>query len=161
MGVHEKDDGVPEEVVLKNAQAKAGYVASKLNEGLVIGADTVVVLGDAMIGKALTDEEAAVMLADLQGRTHRVLTGLAVVDASSKREEVDVVETLVTFQSLADEEIARYVASGEPLGKAGAYAVQERGALFVEEIDGCFYNVVGLPLARLNSLIKRYEVFLI
>ena len=72
-----------------------------------------------------------------------------------------MVETLVTFQSLTEEEIVRYVASGEPLGKAGAYAVQERGALFVEEIDGCFYNVVGLPLARLNSLLKRYGVFLI
>jgi septum formation protein len=103
----------------------------------------------------MTDQEATVMLGALQGRTHRVLTGLAVVDASSNRMETDMVETQVTFQPLSEEEIARYVATGEPLGKAGGYAVQELGAVVVEEVDGCFYNVVGLPLARLNTLVKR------
>ena len=160
-GVHEEDDGVPEEVVLRNAKAKAAYVASKLDEGIVIGADTIVVLGDTIIGKAMTDKEATEMLGALQGRTHRVLTGLSVVDASSKRMETDVVETHVTFQPLSDEEIARYVTTGEPLEKAGGYAVQELGAVFVEEVDGCFYNVVGLPLARLNTLVKRLGIALL
>ena len=160
-GVHEEDDGVPEEVVLRNAKAKAAYVASKLDEGIVIGADTIVVLGDTIIGKAMTDREATEMLGALQGRTHRVLTGLAVVDASSKRVETDVVETHVTFQPLSDEEVVRYVATGEPLGKAGGYAVQELGAVFVEEVDGCFYNVVGLPLARLNTIVKRLGIALL
>jgi septum formation protein len=75
--------------------------------------------------------------------------------------ETDIVETHVTFQPLSTEEIARYVATGEPLGKAGGYAVQERGAVFVEELEGCFYNVVGLPLARLNTLVKRLGVALL
>ncbi len=160
-GVHEEDAGVPEEVVLRNAQAKADHVASQLDEGIVVGADTIVVLGDAIIGKAMNDQEAAEMLGALQGRTHRVLTGLAVVDASSKRMETDVVETHVTFQPLSEEEIARYVATGEPLGKAGGYAVQGIGAVIVEEIHGCFYNVVGLPLYGLNVLLEKYGVCLL
>jgi len=160
-GVHEEDDGVPEEVVLRNARAKAGHVASMLDEGIVLGADTIVVLGDAIIGKAMTDQEATEMLTTLQGRIHRVLTGLVVVDASSKRMETDVVETHVTFQPLSEEEIARYVATGEPLGKAGGYAVQGLGAVIVEEVHGCFYNVVGLPLYGLNVLLERFDVRLL
>jgi septum formation protein len=161
VGVHEEDDGVPEEVVLRNAQAKADHVASKVDEGIVIGADTIVVLGDTIIGKAMTDQEATEMLTALQGRTHRVLTGLAVVDASSKRTETDVVETVVTFQPLTEDEVARYVASGEPLGKAGGYAVQGLGAVIVEEVHGCFYNVVGLPLYRLSVLLEKFGVCLL
>jgi septum formation protein len=161
VGVHEEDDGVPEEVVLRNAQAKADHVASKVDEGIVIGADTIVVLGDTIIGKAMTDQEATEMLTALQGRTHRVLTGLAVVDASSKRTETDVVETHVTFQPLTEDEVARYVASGEPLGKAGGYAVQGLGAVIVEEVHGCFYNVVGLPLYRLSMLLETFGVCLL
>jgi septum formation protein len=161
VGVHEEDDGVPEEVVIRNAQAKADHVASKLDEGIVIGADTIVVLGDTIIGKAMTDQEATEMLTALQGRTHRVLTGLAVVDASSKRTETDVVETVVTFQPLTEDEVARYVASGEPLGKAGGYAVQGLGAVIVEEVHGCFYNVVGLPLYRLSVLLEKFGVCLL
>ncbi len=161
VGVHEEDDGVPEEVVLRNAQAKADHVASKLDEGIVIGADTIVVLGETIIGKAMTDQEATEMLTALQGRTHRVLTGLAVVDASSKRTETDVVETVVTFQPLTEDEVARYVASGEPLGKAGGYAVQGLGAVIVEEVHGCFYNVVGLPLYRLSVLLEKFGVCLL
>jgi len=160
-GVHEEDDGIPEEVVVRNARAKVEHVASTIEEGIVVGADTIVVLGDAIIGKAMTDQEATEMLGALEGKTHRVLTGLAVVNASSKQMETDVVETHVTFQPLSTEEIARYVATGEPLGKAGGYAVQERGAVFVEELEGCFYNVVGLPLARLNTLVKRLGVALL
>jgi septum formation protein len=160
-GVHEEEDGVPEEVVLRNAQAKADYVASKLDEGIVVGADTIVVLGDVIIGKAMTDTEATEMLTMLQGRTHRVLTGLAVVDVSSRRNETDIIETHVTFQPLSEEEIARYVATGEPLGKAGGYAVQGLGAVIVEEVHGCFYNVVGLPLHGLNVLLEKFGVCLL
>ena len=160
-GVHEEEDGVPEEVVLRNALAKADYVASKLDEGIVVGADTIVVLGDVIIGKAMTDTEATEMLTTLQGKTHRVLTGLAVVDASSKRVETDVVETLVTFQPLSEGEITGYVATGEPIGKAGGYAVQELGAVIVEEVHGCFYNVVGLPLYGLHVLLKKMGICLL
>jgi septum formation protein len=160
-GVHEEEDGVPEEVVLRNAQAKADHVASKLDEGIVVGADTIVVLGDVIIGKAMTDTEATEMLTMLQGRTHRVLTGLAVVDVSSRRNETDIIETHVTFQPLSEEEIARYVATGEPLGKAGGYAVQDLGAVIVEEVHGCFYNVVGLPLHGLNVLLEKFGVCLL
>lgn len=159
--VHEEDDGVPEGVVLRNAQAKALHVASKLGEGIVLGADTIVVLGDEIIGKAMNDREATAMLRALQGKTHRVLTGLAVVDASSGRMETDVVETQVIFKPLSEEEIDRYVATGEPHGKAGGYAVQGVGAIIVEEVHGCFYNVVGLPLHGLNMLLERFGVSLL
>jgi septum formation protein len=155
-GVREEDDGVPEEVVLRNAKMKAHHIASKLGEGLVLGADTIVVMGDKIIGKAMNDQEATAMLRALQGKTHRVLTGLTVVDASSGRMETDVVETQVTFKPLSEGEIERYVATGEPHGKAGGYAVQGVGAIIVEEIHGCFYNVVGLPLHGLNTLLERF-----
>lgn len=160
-GKVEAATGVPEERALGNASAKARRVAERIGKGLVVGADTLVVVDGRVLGKPGDASEAAVMLRSLSGRVHRVVTGLAVVDAASGREESDVVETMVRMRALSEEEVEAYVATGEPLGKAGGYAIQGVGALLVNEIRGCFYNVVGLPLSRLDGLLKRFGVHIL
>lgn len=148
----------PERLVRELALAKALAVAARERDALVLAADTVVVLGGEVMGKPRDAGEAEEMLARLQGREHRVLTGLALLDAASGRSETAVEETRVRLRPLAAEEIRAYVATGEPLDKAGAYAIQGLGALLVTGIQGCYYNVVGLPLARLGELLRRFGV---
>jgi len=155
-GVEEIQEGDPGEVVTRNAFAKAGKVAGGLNEGLVVGADTIVVVDDIIMGKAEDPREAKAMLAALKGRMHRVLTGLAVVDAETGRRDVAAVETKVWIHPLTDQEIGEYVSTGEPMGKAGGYAIQGAGGALVERIEGCFENVVGLPLSRLRSMLEGF-----
>jgi septum formation protein len=151
----------PEELVVRHALTKARSVAAAHRGRLVLGADTVVVLDGRVFGKPADEDEARAMLAQLAGRTHTVYTGLALVDASSGREAAEAEATGVTMRPLGDEEIAYYVATGEPLDKAGAYAVQGRGALLVERVDGDYFNVVGLPLHRLSKMLAAfgYDVF--
>ena len=132
-----------------------------MGEGIVVGADTVVVFEGRVLGKPRDASEAKDMLRTLRGKVHSVLTGMAVVDAVLGRVETDLVETLVRMRPLSDEEIAAYVATGEPFGKAAGYAIQGVGGLLVEEVRGCFYNVVGLPLSRLDSLLKRFGVHIL
>lgn len=155
-GVEEIQEGDPVEVVTRNASAKASEVACGLSEGLVVGADTVVVVDDIIMGKAEDPQEAKAMLEALKGRMHRVLTGLAVVDAETGRRDVSVVETKVWIHPLTDREIGEYVSTGEPTGKAGGYAIQGAGGALVERIEGCFENVVGLPLSRLRSILGGF-----
>jgi len=119
------------------------------------------VLRGKILGKPRDSEEAKSMLRELSGKTHEVLTGLAVVDASTGKRAVDFVRTRVKFRKLTEEEIASYVATGKPFDKAGAYAIQEKAGLFVERIDGCYFNVVGLPLARLAEILKEFNVTLV
>ena len=147
----------PAEKALKAALAKAMDVARRVEDGIVIGADTIVVLDGEIIGKPSSPEEAVEMLSKLSGRTHEVLTGVAIVDAATMRVESWVERTLVTFRELSRGEILDYVKTGIPLDKAGAYGIQDRAAAFVKRIEGCFYNVVGLPLA---SLVERLAGFL-
>ena len=154
-GVEEIQEGDPREVVTMNASAKARKVAGDLCGGLVVGADTVVV-DENIMGKAEDPPEARVMLAALEGRMHKVLTGLAVVDAETGKSDVAVGETKVWIRSLNDEEIGMYVLTGEPMGKAGGYAIQGAGSALVERIEGCFENVVGLPLSRLRSMLEGF-----
>lgn len=153
--------GRPEEVVSMNSLAKAMRVAGDLEEGVVVGADTVVVKDGRILGKPRSPSEAEEMLKALRGTVHRVLTGISVVDAGSGKRESAVVETRIHMLPLSDDEVDRYVATGEPLGKAGGYAIQGLGSLLVEEVHGCFYNVVGLPLSRLNSVLRGFRVHLI
>lgn len=155
-GVEEIQKGDPRKVVTMNASAKAISVADGLRAGLVIGADTVVVIDGIIMGKAEDPPEASGMLAALEGRMHRVLTGLAVLDAETGRREVAVVETRVWFHPLTGGEIGDYVSTGEPIGKAGGYAIQGAGGALVERIEGCFENVVGLPLLRLKSMLEGF-----
>lgn len=153
--------GRPEEMARENAVAKAVRVAKQFEEGIVVGADTVVTLGGMVLGNPQDPSEAEWMLRALRGSTHKVITGIAVVDARRGRLESDVVETQVKMLPLSDGEISVYVATGESLGKAGGYAIQGLGAILVEEIHGCFYNVVGLPLSRLDVILKRFGVHIL
>ncbi len=139
------------ELALRKAQA----VANTLTAGLVIGADTVVVIDGEVLGKPASPKEAALMLSRLSNRKHQVLTGLAVIDVKKGKAISGVENTLVQFRALSPAEIMAYVETGEPLDKAGAYGIQEKGATLVERIEGCYFNVVGLPVARLVGMLKE------
>ncbi len=121
---------------------------------LVLGADTVVVIGDKILGKPREARDAARMLRLLSGRMHRVLTGICLLGGDGRRRE-EVVETRVWFRGLTRREIQEYVASGEPLDKAGAYAIQGLASKFVKRIQGCYFNVVGLPVSRVHALLQK------
>jgi septum formation protein len=155
-GVKEVHEGAPEEVVIWNATAKASSVAERLSVGLVIGADTVVVIDEAIFGKARDTGKAKAMLKTLSGRAHRVLTGITVVNAETNRKESSVVETKVWFHSLTEEDIEAYIRTGEPFGKAGGYAIQGAGGGLVERIEGSYENIVGLPLSRLRRMLEDF-----
>jgi nucleoside triphosphate pyrophosphatase len=137
---------------------KARAVAREWTGGpaVVLGADTEVVLDGRYLGKPRDAADAVRMLRALSGRTHEVVTGLALVGAPLGPEETLAVTTRVTMIDAGDEEIAAYVATGEPLDKAGAYAVQGLGARLVARVDGCFTNVVGLPVETTRRLLERW-----
>ncbi len=141
---------VPQDLVRRLALAKAELVAARaLGPAIVIAADTLVVLEGAILGKPRTSEDARQMLAKLSGRTHSVMTGVALIRLPDAERREFIETTQVHFASVSNEEIVKYLASGEPFDKAGAYAIQGLGGRFVPRIDGCYFNVVGLPLARL------------
>lgn len=123
---------------------------------IVLGADTIVILDDRVLGKPENPDDARKMLRALTGRTHRVVTGFALVETGSGRNVQDDEQTLVWMRSCTDDEIDAYVATGEPLDKAGAYGAQGYGANLIERVEGCFYNVVGLPLARLVVTLQAF-----
>lgn len=142
--------------VMELAYRKAQAVANQEPEGLVLGADTVVVLGDQVLGKPRSADEAFFMLKQLQGREHRVITGVALVEARSMRYLLGREITRIWMRKLSSSEIESYVATGEPLDKAGAYGIQGKGALLVERIEGCYFNVVGLPLVKVAVMLARF-----
>ena len=125
-------------------------------EPLIIAADTVVAKGNTILGKPHSREEAADMLGLLSGSTHQVYTGFTV--RRGEREETDRFMTTVTFRELSDAEITAYIATGEPMDKAGAYGIQGKGALFVADIRGDYFNVMGLPVYRLGLVLKHFGV---
>ncbi|MCX5970318.1 MAG: Maf family protein [Coprothermobacterota bacterium] len=145
----------PAAAVERLALRKAEECARHLKEGLVLGSDTLVSLDGCILGKPHSRDEAMSMLRKLSGRTHQVWTGLALLDLAEDRRWVEHESTLVTFRPLALEEIDDYVSSGEPLDKAGAYAIQGRAAFFIPRIEGCYFNVVGLPLFKLGILLQK------
>jgi septum formation protein len=153
--------GDPASFVEQAAFAKAEEVAARVGDGLVLGADTVVVIGGEALGKPATTAEAREMLARLSNATHEVYTGLALVlvgGGNAVRRRVGHEMTRVTFRALTPDDIEGYVATGEPMDKAGAYGIQGRGAALVERIEGCYFNVVGLPLARLVEMLREFGV---
>ncbi|SRR6266498_691539 len=142
--------------VARLARAKAEAVAGKLNEWLVLGADTVVLVDSRILGQPRDDEDARRMLQLLNGRWHEVLTGVALVRSGQALQVVvDHEITRVRFAEMSADEIDGYVSSGEPMGKAGAYAIQGRAALFIEEIQGDYFNVVGLPIRLVYEMSRR------
>lgn len=150
----------PEAYVVRVALDKARIAAERAGEGIVIAADTIVVIGDSILGKPADVRDAERMLMSLAGKEHRVVTALAVIDSASSRRLTRISVTKVWFRDLTVREIAAYVATGEPMDKAGAYGIQERGALLVERIEGCYSNVVGLPLSLLGEMLREFGVYL-
>ena len=136
---------------------KAREVAGRLKKGMVLGADTIVHLDGRILGKPKDAEEVREYLRFLSGKTHRVTTGLALVDSGSGREEVVTETTRVRMHQFSEEEIEIYLASGEPFDKAGAYAIQGKGFILIDKIWGSYTNVIGLPVGRLKQLWKRFR----
>ncbi|MDR1689704.1 MAG: Maf family protein [Clostridiales bacterium] len=176
-------DGLkPSEAVIFVAQKKAEFVLKALSEAsnsdncLIIAADTIVVLEEKVIGKPADETDAFNILKSIQGRSHSVFTGVSLINtkqdgasenilsgkAESLRRKITqksfAVKTGVTLKPMTDTDIAKYIKTGEPMDKAGAYAVQGRGCVFVERINGDFYNVMGLPVSRLYSEIKEMGI---
>jgi septum formation protein len=137
------------------ARAAAGQLDISTRDCIVVGADTTVELGGEILGKPRDSAHAREMLARLSGRTHHVLTGIFLLQLPGKVMRAAVEKSAVTFATLTAEEIDAYVASGEPLGKAGGYAIQGLAGRYIPRIEGCYFNVVGLPLARLYALLHE------
>lgn len=144
------------EVTQNLALLKATAVAQHFDDAIIIGADTLVSLDGKLLGKPADDADAFDMLTHLSGTSHEVVTGVALIDAGTGREIVWAETTQVYFRELHSTEIADYIASGETSDMAGAYGIQGRGAAFVQRIEGCYFNVVGLPLA---SFVERLSNF--
>lgn len=141
------EEAMTQEVVMSLALQKAQAVAAEHKEAVVIGSDTVVALDGKILGKPHSEQEACEMLRSLSGRTHKVFTGVAIVCGGKVKNFFD--ETDVEFYSLGDDEIKKYVATGEPTDKAGAYGIQGKGSVLVKRINGDFFSVMGLPIAKL------------
>ncbi len=148
----------PSDLACRNAQIKASDVAGRFLDRWILGADTVVALGDRLFGKPASLQEAEDMLAALQGRTHQVCTGLCLLRRSLAKCDVWHEETQVGFRTLSPAQIRGYLRRIEPLDKAGAYAIQEGGETIVSRVEGSLSNVVGLPLVSLEAMLRRRGV---
>jgi septum formation protein len=152
--VNQKD--IPQVTVMKIAFEKANAVLKSCDEhGIIIAADTIVYL-DKILGKPSNFQDAFQMLRHLSGRKHRVFTGICIIDSFSLKKVVDFEVTEVEFNELSDTEIINYLKLGEYTDKAGSYGIQGKGELFVKKINGCYNNVKGLPLSKLNYLLKKH-----
>ena len=147
----------PEELVRRLSAEKAAAVAGKVGEdAIVIAADTVVALEGAVLGKPADELDAFKMLSALSGVRHQVYTGVTVCRGGEKQTAHEVTD--VTFRELSEREIEDYIATGEPMDKAGAYGIQGYGALLIQGISGDYYNVMGLPVCRLSGMLSRFGV---
>lgn len=153
-----RPDEQPEMYAVRLALDKARATASRHTGGLVVGADTIVVVDGEVLGKPESEADAVRMLTMLSGRAHEVITGVAVVDASGGRSITAAETTRVRMRKLDPGLIEAYVKSGEPMDKAGGYGIQGRASLFVESVEGCYFNVVGLPMARLGVMLEEMGV---
>lgn len=151
-GVEELVDGDPAGIVLANARLKAAAIADQAPGALVIGCDTDVVFDHHVVGKPADEAQAREYLAELSGRTHRVLSGLTILGPEPDQARTGVAESSVRFRELGADEIDRYLASGEWRGRAGGYAIQGRGSALVAGVEGDISNVVGLPVGLLLEL---------
>ncbi|HBH61304.1 MAG TPA: septum formation inhibitor Maf [Nitrospiraceae bacterium] len=140
------------------SRKKAETVSGNYRNALIIAADTFIVFKNRLLGKPHTDREAEKMLRMLNGRSHSVITGFTIIDTGTGRKLSRSIETKVYFKRLSSEEIHAYIRSKEPLDKAGAYAIQGLGAVFIEKIEGDFFNVVGLPLCALTDALRQFGV---
>jgi nucleoside triphosphate pyrophosphatase len=149
-------DELPQDLVQRLANTKGELAAARaVGPAILIAADTEVVLDGHIFGKPRSSDDACRMLTKLSGRTHSVLTGVCLIRLPDAERISFVETTLVTFAPLSNEEITRYLATGEPHDKAGAYAIQGYAARYIPCIEGCYFNVVGLPLARLQQALTE------
>ena len=139
-------------LIQKLAESKGRSIAEKVEDGITISADTIVALGDRVIGKPAGRDEAINMLRELSGKMHTVLTAIFILSTPSSYSITDYVQTKVYFRTLSEKEIMLYVDTAKPLDKAGAYGIQDSGALFVQKIEGCYNNVMGFPLTRFYEM---------
>lgn len=147
----------PEDYVKDIASLKARSVSKKARKGIIIGADTAVVIGGRILGKPKDERDAFRMLRILSGKTHTVMTGVCVINKYTRDKKSISVSTKVRFRRLSNRMIKWYINTGEPMGKAGSYAIQGKGAVLVERIDGDYCNVVGLPLTALATILERMD----
>lgn len=160
------EENLPEKYIDPNAYAgrlsllKARNIADKIeeNNALIIAADTIVVAGKRILGKPTTKTDAFQMLTLLSGRNHKVITGVSIIKKPEGTELTETVVTKVTFYPLSELQIKNYIRLGEYRDKAGSYGIQGMGSLLVEKIEGCYYNVVGLPLSKLTRMLKNFGV---
>lgn len=148
----------PSEFVETLSLEKANVVAKNHNDAIIIGADTIVVLDNQILGKPKTKQDAREILKKLSGNTHSVFTGFTIIDTVNKRTITNHVETKIRFKNLSEEEILAYIETGEPMDKAGAYGVQDKGALFVEHIEGDYSSVMGLPIVKIFEILKELGI---
>lgn len=140
------------------ALGKAVDIRSRINEdALIISADTIVTQENIILGKPKDKQDAFEMLKCLQGKSHFVYSGIVVINTKTDVTKAESLSTKVTFSKISDKEILEYIETGEPLDKAGSYGIQGKGGVFVEGIEGCYYNVVGLPLNKLKSMLDEVK----
>jgi len=158
IAVNEKIEGAvnPQKAILKNAEKKVAAAAKGESEGLVLGADTMILLGKEAIGKPKDFAEALKTLAKLSGKTHKVITGLVVFDIFSRQLEKRVVISDVSFLKIPPQTLKDYIVKFKPYDKAGAYAIQEDALFWVKEIKGSITNILGLPLEMLVSVLQKF-----
>lgn len=150
------DSESPCQMVMRLAFEKGIDIASRQKSDLVISADTIVVLDNTILGKPKDEIEARKMITSLSGRTHQVITGISLINLNNNKKIIDHVISNVKFKNLSEEDINDYIRTKESLDKAGAYGIQGYGALLVEEIQGDYFNIVGLPISRLSDLLKKH-----
>lgn len=151
-----KENESPKEIVMRLAYEKALDVASSNSDSLVIGADTIVVINGQILGKPKNEEEAYNMIKLLSGKTHHVITGFALINLSLNKKVIDCEVSQVTFKELSTESIKDYISTKESLDKAGAYGIQGYGGLLVKNIQGDYFNIVGLPISKISDCLKDH-----
>ena len=149
----------PEEIVKEIALQKASHIANNLKEpAIIIGSDTIVVIDDTILGKPENAEDASKMLQQLSGRSHQVISGIAIVDTYTNNTIIDSESSDVYFRDISQEEITNYIKTKEPMDKAGAYAIQGLASTFIEKINGCYNNIVGLPVYKITQIFKKLDL---
>lgn len=147
----------PKDFALEAAKQKALSIAEEYPNSIIISADTVVTLDSKIFGKPSSNNEAREFLKTLRGKTHSVITGIAILYLSYSKEPLcDAVETYVKMKNFSDKKLEEYIKTGEPFDKAGAYGIQGHGGELIESIDGCYFNVVGLPIRRLLDILNLF-----
>ena len=148
----------PRKQVEELSRQKAEAIAVKYDDAIIIAADTMIALGDEVLGKPTDEKSARKMLQKLSGKSHSIITGMTIIDTKSKRSTTLSVETIIYFQKLTPKEITNYIRLAKPFDKAGSYAIQDRGAIFIKRLEGDYFSSVGLPLFHLAKELKKLGI---